>query len=74
MEELTKALKHIEQAIKLIDRAEVKVRQKNPHSSATDHLDKITIDLACLADNVKIWNYAISRGKTEETHKNLTLK
>lgn len=65
MEELEKAFKHIEQAIKLIDRAEEKVHKKNPHSSTTGHLDKITIDLACLADNVKIWNYAISRGRTE---------
>lgn len=67
MNELSKAIKHLQQAIKLIDQAEEKIHEKNHQSVALEHLERISLDLAAQVDKVQKWDNAIEYGWIDAT-------
>lgn len=62
MEEIEKAIKQLKQAMKNIDKAEEKAFVNRRHI-AVDALEKASLDIACICDNLRIADIMATSGK-----------
>ena len=64
MEEIYKAIKQLKQAMKNVDKAEENAYHNNKHVAA-DALEKASLDIALICDNLKIANAMVTSKKGE---------
>ena len=64
MEEIYKAIKQLKQAMKNVDKAEENAFHNRKHVAA-DALEKASLDIALICDNLKIANAMVTTNKGE---------
>lgn len=62
MEEIAKEIKQLKQAMKNIDKAE-EIAFVNRKHIAVDALEKASLDIACICDNLRIADIMATSGK-----------